>query len=65
MKQWICDMISDISGKGWNNVADMKLSILFQSGRLVDTKQDIIFAKDSAWIKNKIGSSWYSVSNKS
>ena len=65
VKQWICDMISDISGKGWNNVADMKLSILFQSGRLVDTKQDIIFAKDSAWIKNKIGSSWYSVSNKS
>lgn len=64
VKQWLCDMISDISEKGWNNVADMRLSILFHSGRLVDTKQDIIFVKDSEWVKNKIGSSWYSLSNK-
>lgn len=44
VEQWICDMITDISGKGWNNVADMRLSILFQSGWLVDAKQNIIFA---------------------
>lgn len=64
VKQWICGMISEISGKGWNNVADMKLSILFQSGRLIDTKQSIVYAQDSEWIKDTIGSSWYSVTNK-
>ena len=64
VKQWICGMISEISGKGWNNVADMNLSILFQSGRLIDTKQSIVYAQDSEWIKDTIGSSWYSVTNK-
>ena len=64
VKQWICGMISEISGKGWNNVADMKLSILFQSGRLIDTKQSIVYAQESEWIKGIIGSSWYSVANK-
>lgn len=64
VKQWICGMISEISGKGWNNVADMKLSILFQSGRLIDTKQSIVYAQDSEWIKDIIGFSWYSVTNK-
>ncbi len=64
VKQWICGMISEISGKGWNNVADMKLSILFQSGRLIDTKQSIVYSQESEWIKGIIGSSWYSVTNK-
>lgn len=64
VKQWICGMISEISGKGWNNVADMKLSILFQSGRLIDTKQTIVYSQESEWIKGIIGSSWYSVTNK-
>ena len=64
LKQWICGMISDISGKGWNNVADMKLSILFQSGGLIDTKQSIVYSQESEWIKGIIGSSWYSVTNK-
>lgn len=64
VKQWICGMISEISGKGWNNVADRKLSILFQSGRLIDTKQSLVYAQDSEWIKKTIGSSWYSVMNK-
>lgn len=64
VKQWICGMISEISRKGWNNVTDMKLSILFQSGRLIDTKQSIVYAQESEWIKDSIGSSWYSVTNK-
>ena len=64
VKQWICGMISEISGKGWNNVADMKLSILFQSGRLIDTKQSIVYSQESVWIKDIIGSRWYSVTNK-
>ena len=64
VKQWICGMISEISGKGWNNVADMKLSILFQSGGLIDTKQSIVYSQESEWIKGIIGSSWYSVTNK-
>lgn len=64
LKQWICGMILDVSGKGWNNVVDMKLSILFQSGRLIDTKQSIVYSQESEWIKGIIGSSWYSVTNK-
>ena len=64
VKEWICGMISDISGKGWNNVADMNLSILFQSGRLIDTKQSIVYAQESEWIKDILGSSWYSVASK-
>ncbi len=64
VKQWICGMISEISGKGWNNVADMKLSILFQSGGLIDTKQSIIYSEDSEWIRDTLCSSWYSVTNK-
>jgi hypothetical protein len=61
MKQWICGLISDISQKGWNNVPDMKLSILYGQNGLVDTKQSITFASDSEWLKGIIGSSWYSV----
>jgi hypothetical protein len=61
MKQWICGLISDISQKGWNNVSDMKLNILYGQNGLVDTKQDITFANDSEWLKGIIGSSWYSV----
>jgi hypothetical protein len=61
MKQWICGLISDISQKGWNNVPDMKLSILYGQNGLVDTKQSITFANNSEWLKGIIGSSWYSV----
>jgi hypothetical protein len=61
MKQWICGLISDISPKGWNNVSDMTLSILYGQNGLVDTKQSVTFANDSEWLKGIIGSSWYSV----
>jgi hypothetical protein len=54
-------LISDISQKGWNNVPDMKLSILYGQNGLVDTKQSITFANDSEWLKGIIGSNWYSV----
>jgi hypothetical protein len=57
----ICGLISDISQKGWNNVPDMKLSILYGQNGLVDTKQSITFANDSEWLKGIIGSNWYSV----
>jgi hypothetical protein len=60
-KQWICGLISDISQKGWNNVSDMTLSILYGQNGLVDTKQSVTFANDSEWLKGIIGSSWYSV----
>ncbi len=61
VKQWICGLISDISVKGWNNVADMRLSILFGQSGLTDTKQSIIYAGESQWLRNILGSSWYSV----
>jgi hypothetical protein len=60
-KQWICGLISDISQKGWNNVSDMTLNILYGQNGLVDTKQSVTFANDSEWLKGIIGSSWYSV----
>jgi hypothetical protein len=61
MKQLTCELISNISQKGWNNVSDMKLSILYGQNGLVDTKQSITYANNSEWLKGIIGSSWYSV----
>jgi hypothetical protein len=61
MKQLTCELISNISQKGWNNVSDMKLSILYGQNGLVDTKQSITYANNSEWLKSIIGSSWYSV----
>lgn len=61
VKQWICGLISDISGKGWNNVHDMGLSILFGQNGLTDTKQTVIYTGESQWLKDILGSSWYSV----
>lgn len=32
MKNWIHDLVSTMSVKGWNNVSDMTLSILYGKG---------------------------------
>ena len=37
MKNWIHDLISTISTRGWNNVPDMTLSILYGKSRAAAT----------------------------
>ena len=39
MKNWIHDLISTISTRGWNNVPDMTLSILYGKSGLKDMNQ--------------------------
>lgn len=48
MKAWIHELVSGISKIGWNNVLDMKLSILFGLNGLKDINQSIIFQYDKA-----------------
>lgn len=60
MKAWIHELVSGISKIGWNNVPDMKLSILFGLNGLKDINQSIIFQYD----KTKTGydnKEWYHV----
>lgn len=60
MKAWIHELVSGISKIGWNNVPDMKLSILFGLNGLKDINQSIIFQYD----KTKMGydnKEWYHV----
>ena len=57
MKNWIHDLVSTMSVKGWNNVSDMTLSILYGKGGLKDMKQLISYQCDSDNRKRE----WYSV----
>jgi len=59
LKSWIQSLVSEISLKGWKNVSDMTLSILYSVNGLEDTSQSISFARNSDWCKSKIGNSWY------
>ena len=43
MKNWIHDLISTISTRGWNNVPDMTLSILYGKSGLKDMNQLITY----------------------
>lgn len=57
MKDWIHDLVSTISARGFNNVLDMTLSILYGKNGLKDMKQLIIYqyeADGMSW-------QWYSV----
>lgn len=57
MKNWIHDLVSTMSVKGWNNVSDMTLSILYGKGGLKDMKQLISYQCDADNRKR----AWYSV----
>ena len=57
MKNWIHDLVSTMSVKGWNNVSDMTLSILYGKGGLKDMKQLISYQCDADNRKRE----WYSV----
>lgn len=57
MKNWIHDLISTISTRGWNNVPDMSLSILYGKSGLKDMNQLITYQYEA----DRMNRQWYSV----
>ena len=57
MKNWIHDLISTISTRGWNNVPDMTLSILYGKSGLKDMNQLITYQYEA----DRMDRQWYSV----
>ena len=57
MKNWIHDLISTISTRGWNNVPDMTLSILYGKSGLKDMNQLITYQYEV----DRMNRQWYSV----
>ena len=57
MKNWIHDLISTISTRGWNNVPDMTLSILYGKSGLKDMNQLITYQYET----DSTNRQWYSV----
>ena len=57
MKNWIHDLISTISTRGWNNVPDMTLSILYGMSGLKDMNQLITYQYEA----DRMNRQWYSV----
>ena len=60
MKNWIHDLISTISTRGWNNVPDMTLSILYGKSGLKDMNQLITYQYEV----DRMNRQWYSVLQK-
>ena len=57
MKNWIHDLVSTISTRGWNNVTDMTLSILYGKSGLKDMNQLITYQYEA----DRMNRQWYSV----
>ena len=57
IKNWIHDLISTISTRGWNNVPDMTLSILYGKSGLKDMNQLITYQYEA----DRMNRQWYSV----
>ena len=57
MKNWIHDLISTISTRGWNNVPDMTLSISYGKSGLKDMNQLITYQYEA----DRMNRQWYSV----
>ena len=57
MKNWIHDLVSTISTRGWNNVPDMALSILYGKSGLKDMNQLITYQYEA----DRMNRQWYSV----
>ena len=57
MKNWIHELVSGISIKGWNNVPDMTLSILYGKKGLEDMNQAITYQYKASSTNRQ----WYSV----
>ena len=57
MKNWIHDLVSTISTRGWNNVPDMTLSILYGKNGLKNMNQLITYQYEA----DRMNRQWYSV----
>ena len=57
MRNWIHDQVSTISTRGWNNVPDMTLSILYGKSGLKDMNQLITYQYEA----DRMNRQWYSV----
>ena len=57
MKNCIHDLVSTISTRGWNNVPDMTLSILYGKSGLKDMNQLITYQYEA----DRMNRQWYSV----
>lgn len=57
MNNWIHDLVSTISTRGWNNVPDMTLSILYGKSGLKDMNQLITYQYEA----DRMNRQWYSV----
>ena len=57
MKNWIHDLVSTISTRGWNNVPDMTLSFLYGKSGLKDMNQLITYQYEA----DRMNRQWYSV----
>ena len=57
MRNWIHDLVSTISTRGWNNVPDMTLSILYGKSGLKDMNQLITYQYEA----DRMNRQWYSV----
>ena len=56
MRNWIHDLVSTISTRGWNNVPDMTLSILYGKSGLKDMNQLITYQYEA----DRMNRQWYS-----
>ena len=57
MNNWIHDLVSTISTRGWNNMPDMTLSILYGKSSLKDMNQLITYQYEA----DRMNRQWYSV----
>lgn len=57
MKDWIRDLVSAMSTRGWNNMPDMTLSILYGKNGLTDRNQQITYQYGT----DSTNRQWYSV----
>ena len=62
VKEKFAELVRQISSRGWNNMADMFLSIGYNQSGLIDKYQDYGFGATSReWLENKLNSDIYSV----
>ena len=59
VKDWISNLIKQLSAKGWNNIKDMVLGIDYIGGRLTDKDQDIFFSLNNTDLRNLLNSEKY------
>lgn len=58
MKDWIRELVSGVSLRGWNNIPDMTLSIFFTKNGLEDMNQSVLYTYNK---ENSLEKPWYSV----